>query len=600
MIASGRQAPIAVSGGRRILPYLRVDFRARRVVLVGSAAAVPQNEAPDDPTARARPEGRVRTALFLAGLSCLALAAAAQAPPAAQPSPPQPFLAQQLQVILRSRAPVSGKPPELHADGSPFRATPDLPCFYERRGFAAAWTGDSGLRPEADALLAAIADAAGDGLRPEDYHLSDLRQRIPQAAGRPSPAELAELDLELTDSFLRLAADLAHGLVNPELIYSDCALDVPEVDLPGVLEKALSDGSVRQALADLAPAHPEYRALKQALAVLRAVAERGGWPAVPAGPALRPGDKNERVAAVRARLEASGDLAPPAPAGPAAPAEERDVFDAPLHAALQSFQQRQGLDADGAVGPATLEALNVSAADRVRQIEINLDRWRWLPRDLGERYVMVNIAGFNLDVIESGKPVLSMRIVAGKPSSRTPMFTGTLTHLVLNPYWNVPPGILKNEILPKMRRDPGYLARENLEALPGGGVRQKPGPNNALGKIKFLFPNRFNVYLHDTPSRALFSRSVRTFSHGCIRVEKPLDLAEYLLRDDPAWTRKKIESVLGDGRERWIVVPHPLPVHLVYWTAWIDDAGVLHFRKDVYGRDRPLLETLAGKPLTPQ
>jgi len=529
-------------------------------------------------------------------LFCLALAGAAplrawQAPPPPQPAPPQPLLTQRLQVILHARIPASGKPPELLAGGAAFRATPDLPCFYDRRGFAPAWIGDAGLRPDADELLAAVADAAGDGLVPEDYHLADLRQRVAQARSRPTPADLAELDLELTDAFLRLAADMAHGKVNPELIYSDCAIDVPEVDLPGLLESALATGTVRQALADFAPAHAGYRALKLALALYRTLAERGGWPAVPAGPPLHPNDKNERVAALRARLEASGDVAPP---DPAAPPGERDLFDAPLEAALRAFQERQGLDTDGSVGPATLEALNVSAADRVQMIEVNLDRWRWLPRDLGERYVMVNIAGFALDVVESGKPVLSMRVVAGKPSSRTPMFTGTLTNVVLNPYWNVPPGILKNEIGPKMRRDPSYLARENLELLPDGGVRQKPGANNALGKIKFLFPNRFNVYLHDTPSQSLFSRSVRTFSHGCIRVEKPLDLAEYLLRDDPAWTRKKIEPLLGDGRERWIVVPRPLPVHLVYWTAWVDDTGVLHFRKDVYGRDRPLLEMLAG------
>ncbi len=405
------------------------------------------------------------------------------------------------------------------------------------------------------------------------------------------------LDLGLTDAFLRLAADLAHGRVNPELIYSDCAIDVPEVDLPGALESALAAGGVRQALADLAPAHAGYRALKQALFQYRALAERGGWPAVPAGPPLRLGDKNERIAALRTRLEASGDLAPPP--DPAGATSERDLFDAPLATAVRTLQERQGLDADGAVGPATLEALNVSAAERVRQIEINLDRWRWLPRDLGERHVMVNIAGFALEVVESGKPALSMRVVAGKPSSSTPMFSGTLGHLVLNPYWNVPPGILKNEVLPKVRRDPGYLARQNMEMLPGGQVRQKPGPNNALGKIKFLFPNRFNVYLHDTPSRSLFSRSMRTFSHGCIRVEKPIDLAEYLLRDDPGWTRQKIESLLGDGRERWIAVPRPLPVHIAYWTAWVDGAGVMHFRKDVYGRDGPLLERTAGEAAAP-
>ncbi len=529
-----------------------------------------------------------RGSLAAAGLSWLLCTAAplpAQAPPA---QPPQPALTQQLQLLLRLRTPASGKPPELQADGAAYRASPDLPCFYDRRSFVPAWIADTGLRRQADELLAAIADAAADGLRPEDYHLADLQRRLLQARTQAAPADLAELDLALTDAFLRLAADLAHGKVNPELIYSDCAIDVPEVDLPGSLESALAAGGVRKALEDLTPAHAGYRALKQALAAYRA---KSDWPAVPAGPPLRPGDRNERVAALRSRLEASGDLAPP---DSAAPPVERDLFDAALEAAVRIFQERHGLDADGAVGPATVDALNVSVADLVRQIEINLDRWRWLPRDLGERYVMVNIAGFALDVMESDQSVLSMRIVAGKPTSRTPMFTGTLSHIVLNPYWNVPPGILKDEILPKIRRDPGYAARENLEVLPGGKVRQRPGPNNALGKIKFLFPNRFNVYLHDTPSRSLFSRSVRTFSHGCIRVEKPVDLAEYLLRDDPAWTREKIESVLGDGRERWIVVPRPLPVHLVYWTAWVDEAGVLQFRKDVYGRDRPLLEVLAA------
>lgn len=341
---------------------------------------------------------------------------------------------------------------------------------------------------------------------------------------------------------------------------------------------------MRQALADLAPAHPGYHALRQALAQYRETAALGGWPAVPAGPTLKPGEKGERVAALRARLEASGELQGTAP--------ERDLYDASLEAAIKAFQEKNGLDADGSVGPGTLEALNVTAADRVRQIEVNLDRWRWLPRDLGERYIMVNIAGFWLDVVESGQPVLSMRIVAGKPTSRTPMFTGTMTHLVLNPYWNVPPNILRNEVLPHIRRDPRYLAKQNMERLPGGKVRQRPGPNNALGKVKFLFPNRFDVYLHDTPSRSLFSRSVRTFSHGCIRVEKPLDLAEYLLKDDPAWTREKIEKATGDRRERWVQIPNPLPVHLVYWTAWVDEAGVTQFRKDVYGRDKPLAEEL--------
>lgn len=486
---------------------------------------------------------------------------------------------------MPASGPTSGKAPELRfPDGTTQRANPGLPCFYERRGFTPAWIADTGLRPEADDLLAAVEDAASDGLRSEDYHLTGLRQQVAQARSRAAQGDLAELDLQLTDAFLRLGADLRYGRVNPELIYSDCDIDIPEVDIPAVLESALAAtaaGSLRQAIADLAPPHEGYRALKEALARFRETAARGGWPSVPAGPTLKPGEKSERVTALRARMEASGDLQPQT--------SEKDLFDAPLEAAVKAFQEKHGLDTDGAVGPGTLEALNATAADRVRQIEINLDRWRWLPRDLGERHLIVNIAGFWLDVVEAGAPVLSMRVVAGKPTSRTPMFSGTMTNVVLNPYWNVPPGILKNEILPKLARDPGYLARQNMERVPGGGVRQRPGPNNALGKVKFLFPNRFNVYLHDTPSRSLFSRAVRTFSHGCIRVEKPLDLAEYLLKDDPAWTREKIEKAMGkSGRESWVKVPNPLPVHLVYWTAWVDAAGVTQFRKDVYGRDTPL------------
>ncbi len=535
------------------------------------------------------------TAFLLRVLTGLAAAGPARA---AQPQGQQPPIQPpQIQLILRTRIPASGKPPELRfADGTTGRGNPGLPCFYESRGFAPAWITETGPRSGADDLIAAVAAAGDDGLRPEDYHLTGLRQQLAKVRSQPAAGELAELDLQLTDAFLRLAADLRYGRVNPELIYNDCDLDIAEIDIPGLLESVLAvgtAGNVRQALAGLAPNLEGYRALKAALARFRATAAQGEWPAVPPGPTLKPGEKSARVAALRARLEASGDLLPaPLPPAPGATMEQ-DLFDGPLMAAVKVFQEKNGLDTDGAIGPATLEALNVTAADRVRQIEINLDRWRWLPRDLGERYVVVNIAGFYLDVVEAGAPVLTMRIVAGKPTSRTPMFSGTMAHVVLNPSWTVPPGILKKEILPRLARDPGYLARQNMERLPDGGVRQRPGANNALGKVKFLFPNRFNVYLHDTPSRSLFSRSVRTFSHGCIRVEKPLDLAEYLLKDDPAWTREKIEKTIGKGRESWVKVPKPLPVHLVYWTAWVDAAGVTQFRKDVYGRDKPLYTAIS-------
>jgi murein L,D-transpeptidase YcbB/YkuD len=487
----------------------------------------------------------------------------------------------------------------LTATGS-FRAAPDLSCFYDRHGYAPAWIGDKGVKPDADELIAALADAPADGLDPERYRLADLRQRLAQTRATPTPGDLAELDLRLTDAFLRLAADLRNGAVNPQLIDPDCEIDIPEVDLSATLEKALAAGRVRPALAELAPVHAGYRALKAALAQMRSLAARGGWPAVPDGPPLRPGDRGERVAALRARLEASGELAPsPTPAA----AEPRDLFDSPLQAALIKFQDTHGLDADGRVGKGTVAALDVPVEQRIRQIEINLDRWRWLPHDLGERYIMVNIAGFTFDLVEGGRSALAMRVVAGKPTNRTPMFTGRMTNIVLNPYWNVPPSIAKKEVLPHMERDPGYLEREGLEVTHNGSgleVRQKPGPKNALGRVKFLFPNRFDVYLHDTPSRSLFSRTVRSFSHGCIRIEKPIELAEYLLKEDPAWTPKRIAAVIAKGKEAWVNIPHPIPVHLVYWTAWVDDAGTLQLRDDIYGRDKPLMDVLStDKPAQP-
>jgi len=541
-------------------------------------------------------------AILLVGLFWIAPVSPLGAQEQAQPSLPQ-----RLQPILRARFPASGEPPELPAADGAFRATPALPCFYDRRQYAPAWTDERGMRLDAEDLIAALGDAPADGLDPERYRLADLRQRLAQAESRPAPDDLAEIDLRLTDAFLRLAADLRYGAVNPELIYADCEIDIPEVDLPAALESALAAGRVRPALAELAPAHAGYRALKAALAQSRSLAAKGGWPAVPDGPPLRPGGRDERVALLRARLEASGDLPPETPVAseaspaPPPPPMARDLFDAPLQAALRRFQERHGLD-PGALGKATLAALNVPAEQRVRQIEINLDRWRWLPRDLGERYIMVNIAGFALDLVDGGRPALSMKVVAGKPTTLTPMFTGRMTNIVLNPYWNVPANLVKKEVLPHMQRDPGYADREGFEVTRNGSrieVRQKPGPKNALGKVKFLFPNRFDVYLHDTPSRSLFSRTVRSFSHGCIRLEKPVALAEYLLKDDPAWTPERIAAALARGRERWVAIPRPLPVHLVYWTAWVDGAGTLQLRDDLYGRDKPLLGILGTEPAVP-
>jgi murein L,D-transpeptidase YcbB/YkuD len=292
------------------------------------------------------------------------------------------------------------------------------------------------------------------------------------------------------------------------------------------------------------------------------------------------------------------------------------MFDERMEAEVKAFQATRGLEPDGVVGPATLEALNTTAEQRIRRIGVNLERWRWLPENLGDRYVLVNVADFKLEVIEQDRKVLEMKIIVGKSYRRSPVFSDRISYLVLNPRWHVPRNIAVKDKLPLIKKDPTYLAENRMKVFAGWGAetrelnpaqidwssvsaknfpyrfRQEPGPRNALGQIKFMFPNRFNVYLHDTPSRELFDKNVRNFSSGCIRIQKPLDLAEYLLRGDPSWSRDKIQEELAKKRERTIKLPTPVPVHLLYWTAFVDDNKVLQFRNDIYGRDERLAKAL--------
>jgi murein L,D-transpeptidase YcbB/YkuD len=376
-----------------------------------------------------------------------------------------------------------------------------------------------------------------------------------------------------------------------------------------VLQKALEDNRIAVALNDLLPQQPGYARLKRALQQYENFAGRGGWPMVPKGPKMQKGHRDSRVIALRGRLRAEDFLQEGA-------SEQADLFDEALDESVRRFQSRNGLLEDGVVGRATLEALNISADERVRQIRVNLERWRWLPSSLGKRYVIVNIAGFDLAVIENSQEVLAMRVVVGRDYRRTPVFSGQITYLVLNPYWEVPPKIAIEDKIPLLRTDPEYFAKEKIKVLRGWGskaeeadplavdwsqvtetnfsyrLRQEPGPWNALGRIKFMFPNKFHVYLHDTPTRDLFARSERTFSSGCIRVEKAIDLAAYLLREDPKWTRKNILAAIDEGNEQTVRLPEPMPIHLLYCTAWVDENDVVYFRKDIYGRDKMLSDAL--------
>ncbi len=495
--------------------------------------------------------------------------------------------------------------------------------FYAGRDFRPAWSNNTGPLPQAMTLAETIHEADREGLRSEDYHIVNIESLLREIddcekTNRPlNPEMLADLDVLLTDAFLLYGSHLLIGHVNPETIQSEWLIESRETDLVAILEKALDANDIGTALSELRPSHPGYARLKEALVHYQKIMQNGGWPEVPRGPKMEQGDQGPRVRALRSRLISSGDLDQPLES-------ITDLFDQTLEHAVRRFQERHGLEVDGVVGRDTLRSLNTSAKQRVGQIKTNLERWRWLPHNLGWRYILVNIANFELDAVQNGQIVMTMRVVVGRRYRRTPVFTGNMTHLELNPYWNIPTKIAVRDILPKIQNDLEYLTRQNIRVFQSWELdapeinpasidwfhvtptnlsfkfRQEPGPRNALGRVKFMFPNKFSVYLHDTPAHALFQKRKRTFSSGCIRVEKPIELTAYLLRGDPEWTHERIVTAIDSGETQIVRLPEPIPVHLLYWTAWVDADGKIHFRDDIYGRDKKLGRVLRERPPIPE
>jgi murein L,D-transpeptidase YcbB/YkuD len=473
---------------------------------------------------------------------------------------------------------------------------PALRRLYEARGAAPLWTRDGRPTAQAQAMLAALGAADERGLPSADYDvamLNDAAQRL-AAAPTPSAEEVGRFDAALSIATLRYVSDTHIGRIDPRTV--DFPYDAPRRSFdPAIVAREIAEGADPIArLAQLDPPFPQFGYLRDALRRYRELAARTDLVPVARLPKLRPGDSDPGVPALRAHLVALGDLPGDAPA----PADA-ERYDAALAEAVRHYQHRHGLAPDAVIGAATLQALQVPIADRVAQIELGMERMRWLPYAWPPRFIVVNIPEFRLRAYTPGSGVLplEMNVVVGEAAlarrHKTPVLMADMRYLVFRPYWMVPPNIARKELAPRIAGDPDYLARNDMEVV-NGRIRQRPGPRNSLGLVKFIFPNPHHVYLHDTPSKGLFARARRDFSHGCIRVADPLALAEFVLAETPSWDRSRIERAMRKGpNDRHVPLPTPVPVYLLYATAVADEAGQAHFFDDIYGHDASLRRQLA-------
>jgi murein L,D-transpeptidase YcbB/YkuD len=477
--------------------------------------------------------------------------------------------------------------------------------FFEARAFAPAWRVPAG----AQEILTAIRNIDQDGLTPADYHLSVITVALESYAKTPSTDVAADLQVLIADAAAALIDHVRYGRVRPASLDARWNVD-PRAGTPP-LDLALED-LARASVLDVAieakkPTHFIYTGLKEALARMRAVAKAGGWPAVTAGTtAIKPGAKDPRVATIRKRLLVTGELA-------STPPVDEMIYDADIQSAVRTFQAHHRLTDDGVIGKATMDAMNVTAEARVQQLRVNLERARWVVGGLSDSFLLVNLPAFKAYVIRDRKNVWETRTQIGREARQTPAFRADMKYLVFNPDWTVPPTILAQDVLGGMRKGQNTIAKKRLTILDQQGravdpasidwqratpgnfrytLRQPPGPDNALGRVKFIFPNQHSIFLHDTPSRELFTSDQRTFSSGCIRVERPLELAAVLLEREEKWTPTRIQEVVDSKQSQTVFLTTPLPVLIVYWTVSVGAAGDLRFAKDVYSLDPAVLRAL--------
>jgi murein L,D-transpeptidase YcbB/YkuD len=466
--------------------------------------------------------------------------------------------------------------------------------LYEHYQNVPLWLEKDADSERADQLVSALATVHEHGLIGNAYPLEELRAALApiDKNRRPSPQQLAEADVMLTSIYVALGEDLLTGQVDPQKVEPDWRIRQSTADVDSLLARTLRGNPLARAIELMRPQDEQYSALRDQLRRYRGIAAAGGWNRVPGGPTLRSGDtaQVERLMALRERLAVEdfidrGDIE--------ADSAGRAIYGGDLAGAVATFQRRHGIVVDSILGAGTLASLNQTAEYRVGQIMANLERHRWMPRSLGDRYIYVNVPAFRFDAYEDGRPVLSSKVIVGQQyaDQATPAFADSMTYIEFAPYWNVPEKIAEEELWPKINEDPSYLEAHDYEIVNDRGgprIRQRPGRKNALGRVKFIFPNNFNIYLHDTPERSLFQRDVRAFSHGCIRVEKPLELAKYALSGTPGWTEDRIERAM-DGTTKRVVLKRKIPVYIVYFTAYVRD-GTLWFANDLYERDSKLVK----------
>jgi L,D-transpeptidase YcbB len=459
--------------------------------------------------------------------------------------------------------------------------------LYRAFGDNPLWLSEDGLHSDrAFALANAVLQVEQDGMRMDKYPVGHLARAMTTVTQTKTPTadQLADADVILTASFAALGEDYLTGQVDPSSVAQNWHIDPQDEQVDSALARAMRISALDKAIAAMRPQDPDYTGLRKALDQFQQIVIKGGWKGVPGGESVKPGERMSaaRITALRQRLAAEGFSA----AGDSA---NSAVYSHALAGAVANFQAHHGIVVDSMLGEETVEALNQSAPYRAAQIAANLERLRWLPRSFGSRFIYVNVPAFRLEAYDKGEKALDMKVIVGQDyaDKATPVFSDAMETVVFRPYWNVPPSIAAKEIFPKASGNPGYLASNNYELFQEGGethVRQRPGEGNALGYVKFLFPNDFNIYLHDTPNHELFEKDVRAFSHGCIRVEKPAELAQWVL----GWDASRVDAAMQGSDNNAVKIPQKIPVYIVYGTAYLRD-GQLYFGNDLYSRDDKLV-----------